>query len=291
MQTKVNSVNVSTHQISIDTPFAIPHLFSEKIERDPTDAYDELWFIFKNSKLLVNQDTGKPSQERSIPLEFSLYLGVFKNLHIYAAEASDAKGPYNTTWEDVRSLFGKFNDTLLALAAKASQLILWERTHQFCGQCGNKTKNKQNERAKECKSCNLLYFPKICPVVMALIQKNDEILLARASNFSIPFYSALAGFVDAGETLEQCLKREVFEEVGLIVDNLKYFGSQTWPFPNSLMMGFTCQWKSGEIRNNPSEILDARWFRKDNLPLLPPDYSLSRIMIEAFRNDRLNSRN
>lgn len=271
------------------TPFTTSYLFCEKIERDDTDASDEFWFIFKNSKLLVNQDTGKPLQEKAISLEFSLYLGVFNNLHIYAGEAVDAKAPYNARWEDIRSLFGKLSDTSLALAGKASQLLLWERTHQFCGQCGNKTAKRRNERAKECKSCNLLYFPKICPVIMVLIQKNDEILLARAANFQIAFYSALAGFVDSGETLEECLRREVFEEVGLVVDNLHYFGSQSWPFPNSLMIGFTCQWKSGEIQNNPAEILDAQWFRKDNLPLLPPDYSLSRIMIEAFKNGSLNS--
>lgn len=273
------------------TPFATPHLFCEKIERDGSDSRGELWFIFKDSKLLVNRDTGKPFQEKTVSLRFDLYLGIFDNLHVYAGEAIDAKTPYNATWEDIRSLFGKLSDTLLALAGKASQLILWERTHQFCGQCGNKTTKKHNERAKECKSCNLLYFPKICPVIMVLIQKNDEILLARPANYAVGFYSALAGFVDSGETLEQCLRREVFEEVGLVVDNLRYFGSQSWPFPNSLMIGFICQWKSGEIQNNPAEILDARWFRKDNLPLLPPDYSLSRIMIEAFRSNRLNSQN
>lgn len=257
-------------------PFAAPYLFCEKIERDHADTSDELWFIFRGSKLLVNRDTGKPLQEKKLSLRASLYLGVFNNLHIYAGEAAEAKAPNNATWEDIRGLFGKLNDGLLALAGKASQLLLWERTHQFCGQCGNKTAKRHNERAKECKTC---------PVIMALIQKNDEILLAKAANFPIGFYSALAGFVDSGETLEQCLKREVFEEVGLTVDNLCYFGSQSWPFPNSLMIGFTCQWKAGEIQNDPSEILDARWFRKDNLPLLPPDYSLSRIMIEAFRND------
>lgn len=266
-----------------------PDLFCEKIQRDSTALYEEFWFIFKDSKLLINSHTGKPSQKKTIPLKFSTYLGVFENLHIYAGETIDIKEPHNTSWEDIRSLFGKLNDAFLALAAKASQLIFWERTHQFCGQCGNKTITKHSERAKGCKSCNLLYFPKICPVIMVLIQKNDEILLARAPNFAVGFYSALAGFVEAGETLEQCLKREVFEEVELLVDNLRYFSSQSWPFPNLLMIGFTCQWKSGEIRNNPAEILDARWFRKDNLPLLPPDYSLSRIMVEAFKNDCLNS--
>ena len=271
------------------TPFTTSYLFCEKIERDNADTSEEFRFIFKNSKLLVNQDTGNPLQEKTIPLEFSLYLGVFNNLHIYAGEAVDEKAPYNARWEDIRSLFGRLDDTFLALAGKASQLLLWERTHQFCGQCGSKTGKRDNERAKECKSCNLLYFPKICPVIMVLIQKNDEILLARGTDFPIAFYSVLAGFVDSGETLEECLRREVFEEVGLVVDSLHYFGSQAWPFPNSLMIGFTCQWKSGEIQSNPAEILDARWFRKDNLPLLPPDYSLSRIMIEAFRNDGLIS--
>jgi NAD+ diphosphatase len=271
----------------IETPFAVSQHFSEKIERDTATNSEELWFIFKDSKLLINQATGKPTQEKTMLLGFSLYLGIFNNMHVYAAETIDSNTPYKCIWEDIRSLFGKLDDTLLALAGKASQLLLWERAHQFCGQCGARTTKKNNERAKECKTCSLLFFPKICPVVIALIQKNDEVLLARAANFPMGFYSALAGFVESGETLEQCIHREVFEEVGLVIDNLHYFGSQPWPFPNSLMIGFTCQWKSGEIRNNPTEILDARWFKKDNLPLLPPDYSLSRIMIEAFRNDRL----
>ena len=115
---------------------------------------------------------------------------------------------------------------------------------------------------------------------MALVQRKEEILLARGPSFPMGFYSVLAGFVEPGETLEQCVQREVFEEVGLHVENIQYFGSQPWPFPNSLMVAFTCQWKSGEIKIDPSEIVDAQWFHKGNLPTLPPEISISRILID-----------
>lgn len=271
--------------MTISTPFARPHLFCEKTQRSDKDAeHDELWFIFKDSKLLVVQDTGQPAQDRTMPLQLSVYLGIFDQVHVYAGEALDVKEPSNTAWIDIRNLIGKLSEMLLALAGKASQLILWERTHVFCGQCGKHTTKRDLERARECKACKLLFFPKICPVVLALVQKNDEILLARPAQYAVEFYSALAGFVESGETLEQCLKREVFEEVGLVIDDLRYFGSQVWPFPNLLMIGFFCHWQSGKIRRDPTEILDVHWFRKDNLPLLPPEYSLSRIMIDAFKN-------
>ena len=274
--------------MTILTPFARPHLFCEKIQRDDTDAaHNELWFIFKDSKLLVDQNTGQPSQDQTVLLNSSVYLGIYDHMHVYAGEAAEVKEPAHTAWVDIRNLIGKLSEIFLALAGKASQLILWERTHAFCGQCGKQTTRRDHERARECKACKLLFFPKICPVVLALVQKNDEILLARPAHYAVEFYSALAGYVESGETLEQCLKREVFEEVGLVVDNVRYFDSQVWPFPNLLMIGFTCHWKSGEIRRDPVEILDVHWFRKDNLPLLPPEYSLSRIMVDAFQRGSL----
>lgn len=262
-------------------PFALPDVYYDRIKKDPADRSTEFWLIFHDSKILVDQSTFHPFQPEKIPLNHARYMGTYQGYHIHIGEAVSKEPPQGAVWEDLKKLYGKMDDSFLGLAGRAVQLILWDRTHQFCGQCGSRTFERADERVKECPSCKLLTYPKICPVMMALIKKKDEILLARGVHFPAAFYSALAGFVDPGETLEQCVKREVFEEVGLQVDNLQYFGSQSWPFPNSLMIAFTCDWKSGEITTNPSEILDAQWFTKENLPLLPPDLSLSRILIDA----------
>lgn len=265
--------------LSKTMPFALPDYFIDRVQRDPLDIRGEFWFFFKDTKLLVDQETMQPFQAKIPSLKHSIYMGTFKEFHLYAGEVDET--PLGSVWMDLKLLYGKIEDAFVALAGRAIQLILWDRTHKFCGQCGNKTSEKANERAKECCTCKLLTYPKICPVMMVLIQRGDEILLARGVNFPAGFYSALAGFVDAGETLEHCIRREVYEEVGLQVDNIQYFGSQSWPFPNSLMIAFTCDWKSGEIRIDPSEILDAQWFKKDNLPLLPPEISISRILIDS----------
>lgn len=262
-------------------PFALPDLYTDHIHKDPADSRHEFWLIFKDSKLLIDKDSMQPFQARDLLLKRSLYMGTYSDFHIHIGEASFSIPPSGAIFKDLKALFGKMDEAFFSLAGRAVQLISWDRTHQFCGQCGNKTSDRQNERAKECLSCKLLFFPRISPVIMALVQKEDEILLARGVNFPMGFYSALAGFVDPGETLEQCVKREVFEEVGLRVDDIRYFSSQSWPFPNSLMIAFTCQWKSGEIRIDPSEIIDARWFKRDNLPLLPPEFSISRVLIDA----------
>jgi len=260
-------------------PFELPQHFVDGLHIGQ-ESREEFWFIFKDSKLLVDEDTKAPSHPKGLALQHSVYMGIYNECNVYVGEALSAEAPAGTSFHDLRGLFGHTDEVLVALAGKASQIILWERTHQYCGQCGSKTVAKANERAKECPSCKMLAFPRVSPVVMVLIRKGDEILLARGVNFPAGFYSALAGFVDPGETLEHCVKREVFEEVGLEVDNLEYFGSQSWPFPHSLMIAFTCEWKSGEITIDPKEILDAQWFRKDNLPLLPPPFSISRVLID-----------
>lgn len=271
-------------------PFALPNFFYDRIQKNLTEASNEFWFIFKDTKLLVQQDTMQPFQTKDLAFKSTLYMGIFKESHIHIAEALLAVPPLGAIWQDLRGLYGKIDEALFALAGRAAQLIVWHHTHQFCGECGSQMTDSQTERAKECTRCHLLAYPRICPAMMALIRKGDEILLARGTRAPIAFYSLLAGFVEPGETLEQCVEREVFEEVGLQVEDIQYFGSQAWPFPNSLMIAFTCKWKSGEIKIDPSEIVDAQWFKKDNLPLLPPAFSLSRILIDAAITRQLDKR-
>lgn len=266
------------------TPLELPDAFVELYEIDVKRQKD-LWFLFHDGKLLIDESSSQLLQSDQIPLKHQLYMGYFKEYNLHVGEIENQELPPEASLVSLRALYGKIEDPLLALAGKASQLILWEKSHQYCGQCGERTQSRKGERAKECPSCQLIFYPKICPVIMVLIKKQDEILLARGINFPAGFYSALAGFVDSGESIEHCIQREVMEEVGLRVHNLRYFCSQSWPFPHSLMIAFICDWQRGEIRINPAEIVDAQWFKKDNLPLLPPHFSISRVLIDSVLNE------
>jgi NAD+ diphosphatase len=178
------------------------------------------------------------------------------------------------------------DDAHFALAGRALQLLEWDRTHQFCGRCGTATVPKTAERSRECPACGLAAYPRVAPAIMALVRRGaEEVLLARSPRFPPGMYSALAGFVEPGETLEQCLEREVEEEVGIRVANVRYFASQPWPFPHSLMIAFVADWKSGEIRPDPLEIEAAEWFSVRALPQLPNPISISRRLIDAVTNE------
>jgi NAD+ diphosphatase len=190
--------------------------------------------------------------------------------------------PTEWKWKSLYTLYGSFPEEHFALSGRAMQLLQRDRTHQYCGCCGEETFTRVKERCKECTACGHLAFPKLAPVIMALVTRGDEILLARGAHFPEKMYSVLAGYVDPGETLEQCVAREVFEEVGIRVKNIRYFGSQPWPFSHSLLVGFVCEWEDGEIHADPDEISDAGWFDASNHPQLPFPLSLSRLMIDAF---------
>jgi NAD+ diphosphatase len=164
----------------------------------------------------------------------------------------------------------------------AAQLYRWNNSHKFCGQCGGLTEDKADERAKVCLKCDLIYFPRLSPAVIVAVIKDKKILLARSGRFPYGFYSVLAGFVQPGETLEECVAREVYEEVGIVVKNIRYFDSQPWPFPDSLMLGFTAEYASGDIYVDQSEIADAGWFGAFNMPNIPPKISIARQLIDWY---------
>lgn len=172
-------------------------------------------------------------------------------------------------------------ETQAELASRAAQLVEWDSSHRFCGRCATPTVRDVAERARRCPGCGLTQYPRHSPVAMALIWRDRELLLARSPHFAPGMYSALAGFVEAGESLEQCLRREVTEEVGVQVDQLRYFQSQSWPFPHSLMAAFTARWIGGEIVPEEGEIEDARWFPIDALPPIPHPYSIAGRLIRA----------
>lgn len=180
----------------------------------------------------------------------------------------------------LRNWFGVIDDNLLAIAMRAVQLLEWDRTHVHCGACATPTERLTGERARRCPSCSLIVYPRISPAMMALVTRGDEFLLGRGINFPPGRYSALAGFLEAGESVEDAIRREVMEEVNVEVKNLQYFGSQSWPFPNSLMLAFTAEYAGGELRHDPKELADAQWFPLDALPQLPPRLSIARALID-----------
>jgi NAD+ diphosphatase len=181
----------------------------------------------------------------------------------------------------LRSLFFTLSEAVLAIAARAFQVTEWERTHRFCGRCGTPTRDKPGERAKECPACGLVAYPRVSPAMMVLVTRGREVLLARAHRFPGAMYSALAGFVEPGETIEDCIHREVREEVGIEVTGIRYFASQSWAFPHSLMIAYTAEYAGGELVPDDTEIADAQWFAPDALPMLPTHVSIARRLIDA----------
>ncbi|HBX22927.1 MAG TPA: NAD(+) diphosphatase [Desulfotomaculum sp.] len=256
-----------------------------------------LWFVFYNQKLLVkiNNDTIYiPNKEDLTELETQLtkeiYIGRLGNSPCFVAEVTNEplSLPVGLNYESLRKLYIKSEDDIFRMAGRAHQIMNWVRKHQFCGQCGVPTKNKTDELAKECPSCGATSFPRISPAVIVAIVKEDKILLARNINFPTSFYSVLAGFVEPGETLEECVQREVQEEVGIEVKNIKYFGSQSWPFPDSLMIGFTAEYADGEIAVDNMELSHADWFSCCNMPAkIPGKRTIAGRLIEWFLEQKM----
>jgi len=183
-------------------------------------------------------------------------------------------------WLDMRFILNNAAPELGLIAGRACQVAHFIRTHQFCGQCGQRMMSITWEVAKQCKSCGHRAYPRLSPAVIMAVVKDGEVLLAQNKRNKGGIYSILAGFVEAGETLEQCVEREIFEEVGLKVNNLRYFGSQPWPFPHNMMIGFIADYVSGEIVVEPNELISANWYRKDNLPEIPGHHTIARHMID-----------
>ncbi|HZF18463.1 MAG TPA: NAD(+) diphosphatase [Burkholderiales bacterium] len=272
-------------------PFEWPAGYAPAVQ-PPAEAPERaLWFVFRGTELLVSAPPPVVLPRCADPnslgmmLRRTQYLGVLGEAHCFSAElAADAAAPEGWVWQGLRGLFGALDDAQFALAGRALQIVDWDRTHQYCGACGTATVPRTTERSRECPACGLAAYPRLAPAVMALVHRGRELLLARSPRFAKGVYSALAGFVEPGETLEQCLEREVHEEVGIRVCRVRYFASQPWPFPHSLMIAFFADYESGEIRIDGAEIEDAQWFgieNLENLPRLPARISIARRLIDA----------
>ncbi|MBC6906904.1 NAD(+) diphosphatase [Saccharophagus sp. K07] len=215
-------------------------------------------------RLYLGRWCGKPCyalvfpSELSFPDDFPLYAG------------------------SLRSQLGVASDALFYLAGRAQQLAHWSEYHRFCGRCGMPTKLQLHERVLACTRCGALFYPRIAPCVIGIVVRDDKCLLAHNANFREGLYSAIAGFIEPGETAEQALLREIYEETGIIAERAEYICSQPWPFPSQLMLGFIAHYKSGEIRVDGTEITDAGWFSPHDMPQIPPPQTISGKLIDLF---------
>ena len=215
------------------------------------------------------------------------FIGVLDGVGLWAVDVPHGEDPSDGAALDLFSMFARVSEEEWIAAGRAVQIAEWARTHRFCGRCGTPTEAQSHERAMRCPSCGLLAYPRIAPAMITLVTRGEpgpdqEALLARGVQFRGPMYSCLAGFVEPGETMEGAVVREVFEEVGVVVGNVRYRSSQPWPFPHSLMVGFRAEWVSGEIVCDPTEILDAQWYRRDTMPNIPPKISIARKLIDEW---------
>lgn len=246
------------------------------------------WFIFKSNEMLVKIDDSikihhQKIGELNIPLVRMIHLGTLKGDPCYSAEIDpEFDVPKEMGFKDLRSLYNVLDEDVYLLAGKAAQIMEWDKNHRFCGKCGNPTMLMDNELAKICPECGLVSYTRISPAVITAIVKDGELLMAQHARSPRTMYGLIAGFVEVGETLKEGVEREIMEEVGLKVKNIKYFKSQPWPFPDSLMIGFTAEYESGEIKIDEHEITDAKWFKVDEVPRLPSKISIASELIDWY---------
>jgi NAD+ diphosphatase len=246
--------------------------------------------VGKGTVVVTSSENGLRFPEAVHPRDLGInadhehFLGLLDGIPLWCA-CIDEPGnePTGFNHETLFSIFPQVSEQTWALAGRAVQIAEWDRTHRFCGRCGEATDVAPGERARKCPACGLLCFPRLSPAVITLIERGNEALLARGRTFGAnPMYSTLAGFVEPGETLEECVAREIREEVGVEVNDIRYMRSQPWPFPNSLMIGFNAKYESGDIVCDPTEIVDAQWFSHDNLPNIPGKLSIARWLIDEW---------
>ena len=250
------------------------------------------WFIIAEGQILLQPqgDLIPYGNLDDLPLTESLVaskvdMGEYQSSPCYLVELKQQLDIGFGEYTDLRSLLGRIDDRLFDMAGRAFQLSLFYKTHQFCGQCGQKMQAIDWEVAMQCYPCKHRCYPRVSPCIIVGIRKENKILLAlhrRHQKSNNQVYTVLAGFTEAGETLENCVEREVFEESGIKITNLEYVTSQPWPFPHSLMMGYTADYLSGDIKIDPRELCSADWYDINDLPRLPNEGTLARKLINRM---------
>jgi len=249
-----------------------------------------LWLVFYRGQLLVKKINNIIELPEWIEIQHCAaqiarkhYLGTNDGQHCYVIELEEIDNiPPHLQFYPLRDLLVDLTDTQFILAGTASQILNWDKTHQYCGRCGTPMEQDVTERAKRCPRCRLVNYPRISPAMIVIITRGEDVLLSRSPRFRPGVYSVQAGFVEMGESAEQTVEREVMEEVGLKVKNIRYFGSQPWPFPNSLMLGFTAEYESGELNVNLDELEDGGWYHFSQLPKPPVQKSIAWKMLQWF---------
>jgi NAD+ diphosphatase len=241
---------------------------------------------FINDALLVTPNNTLPDISELKPLGkplHSLKIGSIGNvdceMRFWSAQP---ELPAGLVKADLRMLLSLWPQALAEAVNRSKQLAVWLHENRFCGVCGGKLETSERVPSRVCAACGFTAFPRISPVCIVLVARNDEVLLARSPHFTPGMYSTLAGFVEAGESVEACVHREIEEEVGIKVQNLRWFGSQSWSFPHSLMLGFFADYAGGTLVPQEDEIEDAQWFRRDNLPALPLPWTIAYRMIQSW---------
>ena len=247
------------------------------------------WFIFNNNNMLYFPKKENIIAELVSPSDIGvvttppLYFGTVDGIDCWTAEAQNNNQTEDFAFKNLRELYSILGEDLFSVASRAMQINRWHNSTKYCSACGGELKDSETERAKICKICAKIFYPVLSPAIIVAVTKENKILLAHNNAIPDPNrYSILAGFVEPGESLEQTVAREIKEEVNINVKNIKYFGSQSWPFPHSLMLGFTAEYDSGEIKADGVEIGAADWFEAAKLPGIPPHGSISRTLIDNF---------
>lgn len=272
-------------------PFAMEHAFipSNSLHKENNSLPGFLFIFFKENILLLSElGTLKIphiaiAQLPEDSIKYHRFIGTYRSTPCYLIELSSSHmlSEYFVQ-ANLRDLFGAIPDDLFSLAGKSRQILSWHLENMFCGKCGTPMIEQNKELAKQCTACNHIAYPRISPVVIMTVERGKEILLGRSAHFPKGMYSPLAGFVEAGETLEEAVVREIAEEASITVSDINYVTNQPWPFPHSLMIGFRTKYQGGDIKIDTNELEDARWFHVDDLPILPSQISISRYLIELF---------
>jgi NAD+ diphosphatase len=256
----------------------------------PAHRSEVIWFAFSGSNLLVVAGASGVT----LPVAPDLgglglhpvraqYLGTLDGLPCYAAELpAKVPAPAGHWLLNLRVLFDQMDPVHFDVAGLAFQIQGWDRGYQFCPECAAPLAPAPRDRAKRCATCKKDYFPRVSPCTITLVHDGPRVLMTREARFPKGMYGLVAGYVEAGETLEACVAREVAEETGVTVETPTYFGSQPWPFPHQIMIGFMAKYAGGELVMDTNELEDAQWFHVDALPPLPPRISIARALLDAW---------
>ena len=237
---------------------------------------DYLFVFNENRQLYLDSNKQLPKNLDDFDVNFCLHIGRYNGVKAFVVNADGDESFY-----DLREVYELDHD-LYHIAGKAVLVNDWYISHRFCGRCGTPTRLDEKDMMMRCPECGQNHYPRIAPAIIVAIRKGDELLMAKHSYHDNIRYALIAGFVEPGEAIEEAVHREVSEEVGIKIRNLKYMRSQSWPFPNSLMLGFTAEYESGDIKVDGDEIVKAKWFKKDEIIRYGSDISISDWLIQDF---------